>query len=142
MTEQDCTLCKIAHHEIEARIIYEDQYTVGLLDIRPRFAKGQCVIFPKRHVVHVYNLEDEDALRLFQGIKAVANKIEKAYNPENVSIFVRGRTFPHAHAILFPSFPWEQDMLTQFLIPMMRYSPLAQITEAELDEIAAKLRSS
>ena len=142
MTEEDCTLCKIARHEMESRIVYEDEHTVGVLDIRPRFAKGQCVVFPKRHVVHVHDLEDEDALRLFKGMKAVAKKIERLFNPENVAIFVRGRTFPHAHAILFPSFPPEQDMFSQFLRPMMLCNPLGQITEVELDEIADKLRSS
>ena len=140
MTEEDCTLCKISNHEIEARIIFEDEHTVGVLDIRPRFAKGQCVVFPKRHVEHVYDLDDENALRVFKGIKVVASKIEKLYNPEHVAIFVRGRTFLHAHAILFPTFPYEQDMLSQFLRPMMLYNPLDQITELELDEIAAKLK--
>jgi len=125
----------------ESRNIYEDEYTVGVLDIRPRFAKRQCVVFPKRHVVHVYNLEDEDALWLFKGIKVVVRKIEKLFNPEHVAIFVRGGTLPHAHAILFPSFTDEKDMFTQFMRPMMLYSHLGQITKAELDEIAAKLRS-
>ena len=141
MNKEDCTLCKIARHEIESRIIYEDEHTIGVLDIKPRFAKGQCVVFPKRHVVDVYNLEEDDAIWLFKGIKVVAKKIEKLYNPEHVSIFVRGRTFPHAHVILFPAFPVEEDMLSQFLRPMVLYNPLNQITEAELDEIAARLNS-
>jgi histidine triad (HIT) family protein len=138
----NCTLCKIANHEIESRIIYEDQYTIGVLDIKPRFAKGQCVVFPKKHVIRVYDLEDEDALCLFRGVKSVARKIESTYNPESVSIFVRGRTFPHAHVILFPAFPVDQDMFSQFLKPMILYNPLNQITDAELDEIAATLRAS
>ncbi|MCX5999204.1 MAG: HIT family protein [Chloroflexi bacterium] len=141
MSGEDCPLCRIARHELESRIIYEDEHTVGVVDIRPRFAKGQCVVFPKIHVPHVYDLEDEDGLRLFQGIKVVAKKIERLYNPEHVSIFVRGRTFPHAHAILFPSISVDKDMLSQFLRPMMLFSPLEGITEAELDDIAARLRS-
>ena len=140
MYDANCTLCKIAAHEIEARIIYEDEYTIGVLDIKPKFARGQSVVFPKKHVVRVYDLEDEDIKRLFTGVKQVARKIEKLYSPESVSMFVRGRTFPHAHIILFPAFPADQDMFSQFIRPLVLYGPLNQITDAELDETAASLR--
>jgi len=141
LTQGDCVFCKIAHHEIESRIVYEDERTLGILDMRPRFAKGQCVVFPKKHVIHIYDLEEDDVVWLFRGVKVIAKKIEKLYNPEHVAIFVRGRTVSHAHALLFPTFPVEEDMLSQFLKPMMLYNPLSQISEAELDEIASKLRS-
>ena len=141
MTEDECIFCKIACHKIESRIVYEDEHAIGILDAKPRFAKGQCVVFSKKHVAHVYDLEEGDALWLFKGIKAVAKKMEKLYKLEHVAIFVRGRTISHAHAILFPTFPVEEDMLSQFLKPMILYNPLAQISELELDEIAAKLRS-
>lgn len=141
MDNEECIPCKMASHQMESRIIYEDDNSFAVLDIRPRFAMGQCVVFPKKHVVRVYDLEDEDALHFFQAVKVVARKIEKQFNPEMVAIFVRGRTFPHAHAILFPTFPEDEDMLTQFLRPMFRYSVLNLISDKELDELAAQLRA-
>lgn len=140
MYDSNCVLCKIGAHEMDARIIYEDEYTIGVLDIKPRFARGQSVVFPKKHVVQIYDLDDEDIMRLFRGVKKVADKIAKLYNPESVSMFVRGRTFPHAHVILFPAFPADQDMFSQFIRPLVLYGPLNQITEKELDETAAGLR--
>ncbi len=111
MAGEDCILCKIARHEIESRTIYEDQYTVGVLDIKPRFAKGQCVVFPKKHVARVYDLEDEDALWLFKGIKVVAKKIEKLFNPEHVSV---GRIFASGFELF-------DRMLKLCMMPMFFY---------------------
>jgi len=142
MEQQECIGCKIVNKEMSTRIIYEDDYTVGVLDIKPRFAKGQCVVLPKKHAEHVYDLEEEDAAHLFRGIKEVARKIEKIYKPDHVAMFVRGRTFPHAHVILFPVFSIPEDLVGQLIRSITLYESRTQISDVELDEIAAKLKLS
>jgi len=139
MSSQQCTLCDIACGEVESRKIYEDEHTIGVLDIKPRLAKGQCMVFPKRHIEHINDLRDEEVVYLFKATKEVANKIDKLYKPEHVTMFVRGRTFPHIHVLLFPTFPAEDDILSQYFRGLTLYEPLANISEAELDEIAVKL---
>ena len=140
MNSQRCTLCDIARGEVDSRKIYEDEHTIGVLDIKPRFAKGQCVVFPKKHIEHINDLQDEEAVYLFKAIKAVSNKIDKVYKPEHITIFVRGRTFPHIHVILSPTFSNTDDIFSQFVRSLALYEPLAKISETELDEIAEKLR--
>jgi len=140
MNSQRCTLCAIASGEVESRKIYEDEYTVGVLDVKPRFAKGQCVVFPKRHIEHINDLQDEEAVYLFRAVREVRNKIDKLYKPEYVTLFMRGQTFPHIHVILFPTLSARNDILTQFFIGLVLYEPLAKTSQAELDEIAEKLR--
>jgi len=142
MEQQECLLCKIASKKVSARIVYEDDYTMGVLDIKPRYNKGQCIVLPKKHVKCIYDLEDEDGAHLFKGIKEVAKKIIKVYKPELVTMFARGRTLPHAHVILFPTFSSPGDVMGQLLLSLEAYRPLTQISDAELDEIGAKLKSS
>ena len=140
MNSQRCTLCAIASGEVESRKIYEDEYTVGVLDVKPRFAKGQCVVFPKRHIEHINDLQDEEVVSLWKKSNNVANKIDKLYKPECVTLFMRGQTFPHIHVILFPTLSVRNDILTQFFMGLVLYEPLAKISQAELDEIAEALK--
>ena len=140
MDSQRCVLCDIGRGVMGARKIYEDEHTVGALDIKPRFAKGQCVVFPKKHIERITDLQDEEAVYLFRAVKEVYNKMEKLYKPERVALFMRGQTFPHIHVILFPVFPGMDDILGHFFKAFVFYEPLAKISEAELDEIAEQLR--
>ncbi len=136
----ECGLCKIVSGEIKTRIVYEDEHTIAALDIKPRFAKGQCVVFPKNHVERIYDVEDDEAVHLFRAIKEVARRIDEVYKPEHISIFLRGRNFPHIHFLLFPTFSVTDDILGQFFRSLTLYESLAKISEAELDQAALELR--
>jgi len=140
MNSQQCTLCDIARGKVGARKIYEDEHTIGILDIKPRFAKGQCIVFPRKHIEHINEIQDEEAVYLFKAIREVANKIDRLYKPEHIAFFVRGRTFPHIHVLVFPTLPVTDDIFSQFFRSLALYEPLAKLSEAELDEIAIKLR--
>jgi len=98
------------------------------------------MVFPKKHIERIYDLEDDEAVYLLKAIKEVASKIDKLYQPEQVALFVRGRTFPHVHVLVFPALPVEDDILSQFFRSLVLYEPLAKISEVELDEIAVKLQ--
>lgn len=101
----DCPFCKIARGELETRIIYQDEHTVGFIDTLPRFAQGQCVVIHKRHVEQFYDLDDKEIAELFYAVKKVAQKLKKVYDPKYVSVFSRGQGVPHVHIIVFPSSP-------------------------------------
>jgi histidine triad (HIT) family protein len=103
--DNDCPFCKIARGELETRIVYQDENTVGFIDTLPRFAKGQCVVIHKRHVEQFYELEDKEIAELFCAVKKVAQKLHKVYDPNYVSVFSRGQTVPHVHIIVYPSSP-------------------------------------
>jgi histidine triad (HIT) family protein len=123
---------------VGSRKVYEDDYSLGILDIYPRFAKGQCLVFPKKHVEDIYDLQDEEVIRLFRAVREVAGKIDKLYEPEGIGMFMRGRTFPHIHVLLYPSFPIKDNILGAFFESLRLYGPLARISEDELDDIALK----
>jgi histidine triad (HIT) family protein len=137
---QECTLCKIASGEVKTRVIFEDEHTIGALDIKPRLAKGQCIVFPKNHIERIYDLGDNEAVYLFRAIKEVARRIEKVYKSEHIGLFVRGRTFPHIHVIVFPTLSVTDDILSQFYRSLALYEPLARLSEAELDQVASELK--
>lgn len=55
----NCLFCKIVNKEIPADIIYEDDKFVAFKDIHPK-APIHLLIVPKRHIVSVEELSEED----------------------------------------------------------------------------------
>jgi histidine triad (HIT) family protein len=137
----DCPFCKIFTGEIQTRKIYQDENTVAILDITPRFAQGQCVVMHKKHVEQFYELEDNEIAELFKTVKLVAKKLEKVFNPKFVCTFSRGQLIPHAHIIVFPSSPL--GVLDGVLSSILTFHQLVQeTTDSNLDKIAGKIRQA
>ncbi len=139
---EECIFCKIIEGEGSARKIYEDETTLCILDIaqvvsdKGDFVPGRCLVIPKRHVAYFYDLEDEEAGHLFVTAKVMARKLKKAYNPDFVTIFIRGQRISHAHIILQPS--KRDDPVTKLFASMMSSFKLAP---AELlDDMAQKIQ--
>ncbi|MGL4357759.1 MAG: HIT family protein [Cetobacterium sp.] len=73
----ECLFCKIINKEIPAKIIYEDEMTMCILDINP-ISDGHCIVMPKKHFDY-FSVCDDDYL------KAVTNTSKKVSNIINNS---------------------------------------------------------
>jgi len=136
---EECIFCKMFSGEIETRKVYEDEDVLGVLDIQPRFDRGQCLVIHRRHVEQFYELEDEELARLFRGVKAVASKIKEVFNPPFVSLFSRGVAISmHAHIIVYPS--TGEGPMERIMAGFLAAEEIRRISPGELDEIAEKLR--
>ncbi len=138
---EDCVFCKMFTGEVEARKVYEGRDVIGVLDIAPRFARGQCVVAHRRHVPQFYDLEDEELAQLFTGVKAVAKKVGAAFDTPIVSIFSRGITVPtHNHVLVFPA--TGEGPIDRVLVAFLAAEIVRQTTPDQLDEIAEKIRTA
>ncbi len=138
---EDCVFCKMFTGEVEARKVYEGRDVIGVLDIAPRFARGQCVVAHRRHVPQFYDLEDEELAQLFTGVKAVAKKVGAAFDTPIVSIFSRGITVPtHNHVLVFPA--TGEGPIDRVLVAFLAAEIVRRTTPGQLDEIAEKIRTA
>ena len=55
----DCIFCKIANKTIPSKLVYEDDQIVAFDDLRPQ-APVHSLVIPKRHIVSVQELEEQD----------------------------------------------------------------------------------
>ncbi len=139
---EECIFCKIIEGEASARKIYEDETILCILDIAQvvsdtgNFIPGRCLVLPKRHVAFFYDLEDEEAGQLFVVAKTLARKLKKVFNPEFVTVFIRGQRVSHAHIILQPS--GEGDPTSKLFASMMSFFKLAP--EELLDDMTQKIQ--
>lgn len=53
-----CIFCKIANHEIEPNIVYENENVMAFLDMNP-INEGHTLIIPKRHYLDADEIPDE-----------------------------------------------------------------------------------
>jgi histidine triad (HIT) family protein len=137
----ECLFCKIVRGETESKKVYEDDNNIAILDINPRMHECQVLVIARTHVRQFYELNDEELASLFKAVKEVSIMIEKAYNPDFISLFSRGMGVPHAHIIVSPA--WRNDvMLTGFMLNRMNIFFNAGVSPKALDAIAEKLKNA
>jgi histidine triad (HIT) family protein len=99
---ESCIFCQIAAGRTSAHIVHEDQHSLAVLDIQP-LAQGHCLVIPKRHVPWWHDLTEEETESLFRVARETAQKIMKAFRPDFVCMYARGRRIPHTHIFLVPT---------------------------------------
>lgn len=114
---QDCLFCKIARHEIPARIVHEDDEFIAFHDINPA-APVHLLLIPKHHVASLADITEQDGAwlaRLLHLVPRLAQ--ENGCNPlpqggfrlvTNTGI-EGGQEIDHLHFhILGGARPWSQ----------------------------------
>lgn len=140
--DESCVFCEIVAGRAMARRIFEDDLSLAILDINP-FSRGHSLVIPKRHVPWWHDLTEEEVESLFRVARTVSQKMMRAYKPDFVAIYARGRRIPHTHIFLVPTYGG--DVLDRFFNALEGFqegaAPLARLKEdAELDEAAEFLR--
>ena len=108
---QRCIFCDIVRGKVEAQKVFEDDLSLVILDINP-LSKGHCLVVPKRHVPWWHDLSEEEVESLFRVARTVAGKISRAFEPDFVCMYARGRRIPHTHIFLVPTY--KGDPLDRF----------------------------
>ena len=80
-----CTFCEIVARRSPAFFIHEDEHTVAFMDLLP-MTPGHCLVIPKRHVVDVWGLDDDDAAHIMQGVTRVAHLVRERLQPLGVNV--------------------------------------------------------
>ena len=136
---EECVFCKIAEGKLKAWKVYEDDFALAILDIKPIMDArniGQCVVFPKKHISKYYDLEDDEVAKLFRAVKYVAKKILEKLKPKYLTTFIRGMRIPgHTHIFLIPSLggsAWDLMLEASYLC-WLKIPPLS---DEELEKVA------
>lgn len=141
--DNNCIFCRIVRGQAEAHRIHEDELSLAILDINP-YAKGHCLVIPKRHVPWWHDLTKEETESLFGICRTVAQKIMKALHPDFICVIARGRRIPHAHIFLVPTH--KGDPLDRFFNALEGFqeAPRSLVDladEKSMQETAALLRN-
>ncbi|MDI9490596.1 MAG: histidine triad nucleotide-binding protein [Clostridiaceae bacterium] len=77
---QDCIFCKIAKHELEAEVVYENDLVIAFKDANP-VTKVHILIMPKEHIKNFYELAKHPQQALIMGaVTEAAAEIADQFN--------------------------------------------------------------
>lgn len=104
--EDDCLFCKIVRGEIPSKKVFEDEFTLGFLDIRP-ISKGHTIIIPKNHYETLGDIKEEDIAHLFETVKKVAQLLYDKLHIDGYNIVMNnyeaaGQVIFHSHVHVIP----------------------------------------
>ena len=104
-----CLFCEIIKGNIPSSKIYEDEFCIAILDIRP-INKGHILIIPKEHHELIIDYPQEIVMYLF-GIAQKFNKVLRnvELKCDGVNFYVSdgesaGQEIFHTHVHVFPRF--------------------------------------
>lgn len=104
----DCIFCKIIGGEIPSETVFEDEEFKVVLDAFPA-AKGHVLILPKNHVPNIFEIEPEQAGRLFHLASRVAKAMQSLDGLKGLNVLqnngeIAGQTVFHFHLHLIPRY--------------------------------------
>lgn len=92
---------KIIKGEIPSYKVAENDNYFAFLDISPN-SKGHTLVVPKKEENKLFDLNEDDYLKLMRFSYKVAKAIERAVPCERVGMTVIGLEVPHVHVHLIP----------------------------------------
>ncbi|MEM5875517.1 MAG: HIT domain-containing protein [Candidatus Aenigmatarchaeota archaeon] len=105
--DKRCLLCSIARGKTKAKILKEGEFYV-IMNNFP-YTTGHLLIFPKKHVSSIEELNDEELMKLMKTIKFCIIKLKKCLKPKGFNIGcnigkVAGASVKHLHFHIVPRF--------------------------------------
>lgn len=112
----DCIFCKIISREIPSDIIYEDDRTLAILDIRP-VARGHSLVMPKNHTEDFLTVSSEDLINTIKTTQKITQAVKIATGAMGMNVSANngqaaGQVIFHLHFHLIPRYsgdglkPW------------------------------------
>tara|TARA_R110001632_G_scaffold63280_3_gene151292 strand:- start:3822 stop:4211 length:390 start_codon:yes stop_codon:yes gene_type:complete len=92
---------KIINREIPGHIVHEDEHHIAILDINPNTA-GHTLCIPKKEVNKIFDLSEDEYLKLMSFSRRVAIALEKAVTCKRIGVSVIGLEVLHVHVHLIP----------------------------------------
>ncbi len=130
----DCIFCKIVAGEIPSATIYENEEFKVILDRFPA-NEGHVLILVKEHVPNIFELDPDQAGRLFKLATQIAKIMQKTLGFEHMNVMqnngtVAGQSVFHFHMHLIPRY--ENDGIT------ISYAP-RDLTDEQIETMRKRI---
>ena len=135
-----CTFCSIVAGEAPAAVVWEDEATMGFLDVRPLF-HGHVLLVPRAHVETLADLPADRVGTLFAVVQALSRAVPAAMDAPGSFVAMNNvvsQSVPHLHVHVVPR--RRRDGLRGFFWPRTTYDSDEQMA-AVAERIGAMMRA-
>lgn len=99
-----CPFCELQ----DERVIFKNRSSFAILDIYP-VTRGHTLIIPKRHILKLEDLNEDEILDVFDSYIKVKNGLEKFLKPDGFNFGLNlgeaaGQSIEHIHFHLIPRY--------------------------------------
>ena len=104
--KNDCLFCKIAKKEVDAKILYEDDDILVILDAYPD-TDGHSLVIPKKHYEDIYNIEDDVLLKIINVARKNGQRLMTKLDKSALTFLVNygdSQAIKHFHLHLLPNY--------------------------------------
>lgn len=124
----DCLFCQIIAGEVNSYKVYEDEFSLAILDIFP-ISPGHVLVMPKKHIQTLAGMDEVEAANVFRTVVKI-NKALVELTPNNTGFNIlqnngkgAGQEIEHVHFHIIPRF---KDDHVRFKFPKCNL-PAAQM---------------
>jgi len=99
-----CVFCDIIEHKLEAKIVYESEKVIAILDIEP-ISDGHVLVIPKIHTDSISKISKKYLFEVIETAQHIVEVFERDYRHLGYSIMQNGGEccdFGHFHLHVFP----------------------------------------
>lgn len=130
-----CLFCKIIDKQINAEIIYEDEWSLAFLDVHPR-TPGHALVIPKKHTANILEIDDDALEKLIIAVKKTTQNIENSLKPQGFTLGlnhgkISGQEIEHLHFHIIPRYTNDEGGSIQ--------SVVHNLSQETINEIAKKI---
>ena len=121
MTNPACLFCRIVRGELAARLVFEDEISLGFLDHRPVFP-GHSLLITKQHYETLADLPFDLIGAFFKNVQLLAGAVESGLEAHGTFVAMNNRvsqSVPHLHVHIVPR--RRKDGLRGFFWPRSPY---------------------
>ena len=104
--KDDCLFCKIAAHKADAKILYENDDVMVILDAFPD-TDGHTLVIPKKHYEDIYSIDTEVFAKIMDIGKKYASILMKKLDKKALTFLINygdAQVIKHFHLHLFPDY--------------------------------------
>ena len=104
--KDDCLFCKIAAHKADAKILYENDDVMVILDAFPD-TDGHTLVIPKKHYEDIYSIDKEVFAKIMDIGKKYASILMKKLDKKALTFLINygdAQVIKHFHLHLLPDY--------------------------------------
>ena len=99
---ENCTFCRIIHHQVPAYIITEDEHIIVFLSL-----ENHPLVVPRQHIPNIYHLDETTGAYIMQAAIEIARAVKAGLQCEGVYLTqanepAAGQDVFHFHLHVYP----------------------------------------